>query len=166
MRKTLDFIGLDNYFFTGNYSLIESKQDLGVFERERRADPSNLRDGETPITERQLQGQSPFILNLGFGYNNQDSGWESGLFYNVQGPTLEIVSDGNVGDVYTRPFNDLKFNLSKRFGENKQNKITIRVSNILDDERLSEFESFRSSRQIFSLLEPGRTFSLGYSTSF
>lgn len=166
MRKNLDFIGLNNFFFNGNYSLIESKQDLGIFERERRSDPANLRDGETPITERQLQGQSPWILNLGFGYNNQDNGWEGGLFYNVQGPTLEIVSDGNVGDVFTQPFNDLKFNLGKTFGKNKQNKITFRVSNLLDDERLSEFESFGSTRQIFSLREPGRAFSLGYSTKF
>lgn len=166
VRRNLDFVGLTNFFFNGNYSLIESQQDLGVFEQARRSDPQNLRDGETPITERQLQGQSPWILNLGFGYNNRDSGWEGTVLYNVQGPTLEIVSDGNVGDVFTRPFNDLRLNLGKTFGKNKQNKITLRASNILDDERLSEFESFGSSRQIFSLREPGTSFSIGYSTKF
>ncbi|MEO9512473.1 MAG: TonB-dependent receptor [Flavobacteriaceae bacterium] len=165
-RKDLDFIGLNNFFFNGNYSLIDSKQDLGIFERERRSDPQNLRDGESPITERQLQGQSPWIVNVGFGYKNQDNGWESNLLYNVQGPTLEIVSDGNVGDVFTRPFNDLRFNMSKTFGKNQQNKIMFRASNILNDERLSEFESFRSSNQIFSLRKPGQSFSIGYSTKF
>ncbi|MEL6918663.1 MAG: TonB-dependent receptor, partial [Bacteroidota bacterium] len=165
-RKDLAFIGLTNFFFNGNYSIIESNQDLGQFEQARRSDPQNLRDGETPITERELQGQSPWILNLGFGYNNRDSGWEGGLFYNVQGSTLEIVSDGNVGDVFTRPFNDLRFNISKTFGANKQSKITLRASNILNDERLSEFESFGSSDQIYSLREPGQSFSLGYSVKF
>ncbi len=166
VRRSLDFVGLNDFFFNGNYSLIESQQDLGIFEQARRSDPQNLRDGETPITERQLQGQSPWILNLGFGYNNQESGWEGTVLYNVQGPTLEIVSDGNVGDVFTRPFNDLRLNLSKSFGKNKQNKITLRATNILDDERLSEFESFGSSNQIFSLREPGTSFSIGYSTRF
>ena len=165
-RRSLDFIGLNDFFFNGNYSLIESRQDFGVFEQSRRSDPQNLRDGEEAPTERQLQGQSPWILNLGLGYNNKELGWEGGFFYNVQGPTLEIVSDGNVGDVFTRPFNDLRFNVSKSFGKSKQNKVTLRVSNILDDERLSEFESFGSSRQIFSLREPGRSLSLNYSVKF
>ncbi|WP_343488069.1 TonB-dependent receptor [Allomuricauda sp. d1] len=166
VRKDLGFIGLNNFFFNGNYSLIESQQDLGIFEQQRRADPANLRDGEEPITERQLQGQSPWIVNAGFGYNNAESGWEGSLFYNVQGPTLEIVSDGNVGDVFTQPFNDLKFNLSKTFGDKTEHKITFRASNILDDERLSEFESFGSANKIFSFWEPGRTFSLSYNISF
>jgi len=166
LRRSLDFIGLNNFYLNGNYSVIESTQDLAEDELERRSDPNNLRVGETPITERTLQGQSPWILNIGFGYNNRDSGWESGLFYNVQGATLEIVSNGNTGDVFTRPFNDLRFNLSKTFGENKQNKITFRVTNLLDDDRLSEFESFGSSRQIFSRWEPAQTFSLSYSTKF
>ncbi|MEM8999340.1 MAG: carboxypeptidase-like regulatory domain-containing protein [Bacteroidota bacterium] len=166
LRKDLAFLGLNNFFFNGNYSLIESNQELSEAERILRSTETNLREGENPMTERQLQGQSPFILNLGLGYNNRDTGWEGGLFYNVQGATLEIVSDGNIGDVYTRPFNDLKFNLSKTFGQNKQNKITFRVTNLLDDERLSEFESFGSSRKTYSLREPGQSFSLSYSTKF
>ncbi len=166
VRKDLSFIGLNNFFFNGNYSLIESTQDLSEAERILRATDTNLRAGETPITERQLQGQSPWILNLGLGYNNRDTGWEGGFFYNVQGATLEIVSDGNIGDVFTRPFNDLKFNVSKTFGQNKQNKITFRASNLLGSERLSEFESFGSSRQTYSFRDPGQSFSLSYSTRF
>ncbi len=166
LRKSLDFIGLNDFFFNGNYSLIDSRQDFGVFEQERRSDPQNLRDGEEAPTERELQGQSPYIINVGLNYNNQENGWEGGFFYNVQGSTLEIVSDGNVGDVFTRPFNDLRFSLSKTFGAQQQNKISFRVTNLLDDERLSEFESFGSSNQIYSLFAPGQSFSLSYSTKF
>ncbi len=166
VRRTLDFIGLNNFYFNGNYSYIDSKQDLSEDELARRSDPDNLRDGETPITERTLQGQSPWILNIGLGYNNRESGWESGLFYNVQGSTLQIVSNGNTGDVFTKPFNDLRFNLSKTFGQNKQNKVSFRVTNLLGDDRLSEFESFGSTNQIFSRWEPAQTFSLSYSTKF
>lgn len=166
LRKSLDFMGLDNFFFNGNYSLIHSRQDFGVFEQGRRSDPQNLRDGEDAPTSRQLQGQSPFIVNLGLNYNHSEKGWESGLFYNVQGSTLEIVSDGNVGDVFTRPFNDLKFSLSKTFGDKKQHKISFRASNLLGDERVSEFESFGSSSKTFSFFDPGRAFSLSYSTKF
>ncbi|KPM32779.1 Putative outer membrane protein [Croceitalea dokdonensis DOKDO 023] len=165
-RSDLSIIGLNNFFFNGNYSLINSTQDLNEDERILRATETNLRVGETPITERQLQGQSPWILNLGLNYNSNDNGWEGGLFYNVQGPTLEIVSDGNIGDVFTRPFNDLKFSIGKSFGQNDQNKITLRISNLLNDERLSEFESFGSTRKTYSLLQPGQSFSVSYSTRF
>ena len=41
---------------------------------------------------------------------------ETGLFYNVQGKTLEIVGTGVVPDVYTLPFHSLNFNFSKNFG--------------------------------------------------
>ena len=169
-RRNLDFIGLDDFSINGNYSIIESQQTLAEAEfnnrdRVRRTDENgNIIEGQT--TERQLQGQSPWILNVGLNYNDQNSGWEGNIYYNVQGPTLEIVGTGAIADVFTRPFNDLRLSIGKSFGKNKQHKVNFRVSNLLNDERLSEFESFRASRQIFSLLEPGQTFSLSYSTKF
>ena len=113
-----------------------------------------------------MQGQAPYLINVGLNYDNSDIGLRTGLFYNVQGETLEVVGIREVPDVYTQPFNSLNFTLNKSFGENQRSSIDLKVSNILGDERLSEYESFGASNQIFSLREPGTEISLGYTFKF
>ena len=51
---------------------------------------------------RTLQGQAPYLINSGISYTNPDKGIQTGIFYNVQGKTLEIVGDGFRPDVYRR----------------------------------------------------------------
>lgn len=60
-------------------------------------------------------------------------GWQGGLFYNVQGETLQVVGIRNVPDAYTQPFHNMSFRLSKAFGEEKQSSINFGFSNILKD---------------------------------
>ncbi|HEX9600846.1 MAG TPA: hypothetical protein VF985_05100 [Mariniflexile sp.] len=102
----------------------------------------------------------------GQDYNNSDIGLQTGLFYNVQGSTLEIVGIGLVPDVYTQPFHSLNFTLSKAFGERRNSTVDLKISNLLNDERLSEFESFRATNQLYSLRQPGTEFALGYTYKF
>ncbi|QIE59697.1 TonB-dependent receptor plug domain-containing protein [Rasiella rasia] len=163
VRKNLGFIrGLDNINFNVNFSLIESQQEYSEDEREGRLD--NLRDGETLDDTRQLQGQSPYLLNLGFNY--EDNGWNGGLFYNSQGKTLQIVGAGDVADVYTLPFHNLKLNLSKSFGENRNSTISLKFENILDDKVESIYQSFGGEDQLYSRWSPGQDISLSYSVRF
>ena len=56
----------------------------------------------------------------------------------MQGETLQIVSQGDIPDVFTQPFHNLRLNLSKTFGEEMNNKISLSFTNILDD----KIESF------------------------
>ena len=114
---------------------------------------------------RDLQGQAPFLINVGLDYDNQE-GFRAGLFYNVQGRTLEIVGNGFVPDVYTVPFNSFNFTLNKAFGENKRSAIDLKINNILNSQRKSEYESFGAQNQIFSLRDPGTEISLGYTYKF
>ncbi len=165
VRKSMDFIpGLKDWYVNANFSIIESNQEFNDDEREARTD--NLRDGEELPDGRQLQGQSPFLVNFGFGYNGTDNGWQGGLFYNVQGETLEIVGNGDIPDVFTQPFHNLKLNLSKEFGKDRNNKISLNFSNILADEIESRYKSFGTADRIFSFRDPGQAISLGYSVSF
>lgn len=164
LRKNLGFIGLNKFSFNTNFSIIDSNEAFSEDERESRT--LVLRPGETLDDGRQLQGQSPFLVNAGFAFDSGETGWKAGLFYNVQGRTLQIVGARETPDVFTLPFNDLKFNLSKSFGEDNASTLTFRVNNILDDNRESVFESFGSEDQIFSRWSPGQTFSLGYSFKF
>jgi hypothetical protein len=165
LRKSLGFIpGWQNFSINTNISLIESQQNFSEDEREARED--NLREGETLGDYRQLQGQSPLLINFGLNYDNPANGWQAGLFYNVQGETLEIVGNGDIPDVFTQPFHNLRLNVSKAFGKDQQNKISLRFSNILNDEIESFYKSFRATDRIFSSRYPGQAISLSYSLQF
>lgn len=165
VRRSLDFIpGWQNFSFNANISVIESNQTFTEDEREARTD--NLRDGEVLPDGRQLQGQSPLLLNIGFNYDNSENGWQGGLNYNIQGKTLEIVGNGDIPDVFTLPFHNLKFNLSKELGKEKNSKISLRFENILNDKIESVYQSFGAEDQLFSSRYPGQAISLGYSYQF
>ncbi|WP_204344787.1 TonB-dependent receptor [Psychroserpens algicola] len=166
LRQRLGFIseGLRNLKFTTNISI--TKSELTMSEDEFTSRQLAARDGETIERERDLQGQAPYVINFGFDYNNSDIGLQTGLFYNVQGETLQVVGIGLVPDVYTQPFNSLNFTLNKAFGEDKKSAIDFKITNILNSKRESDFESFGAQNQIYSLREPGTEISLGYSYKF
>lgn len=164
LRKNLDFIGLNNFSLNVNYSIIESDEIYN--EDERLLRENLLRDGETLDSGRVLQGQSPFLLNAGIAFESEDSAWKSSLSYNVQGKTLQIVGAGEIADVYTLPFNDLKFNISKSFGEDQNQTITFKAGNLLNDDRESVFQSYKAEDQLYSKWSPGQDFSLSYSFKF
>ena len=144
--------------------MIESQQEYSDDEREGRLD--NLREGETLDDTRQLQGQSPYLINVGLNYDNEDTGWQGGLFYNTQGKTLQIVGAGDVADVYTLPFHNVKLNISKTLGENKNSTISLQFENLLDDDIESVYQSFNAEDQIYSKWNPGQEISLSYSIRF
>ena len=165
-RKSLGFIsnGLEKLKININASYIES--NLTMFEDEYNRRVSAARDGESIDKKRDLQGQSPYLINAGLNYNDAEIGLQTGLFFNVQGKTLEVVGTGIVPDVYTMPFNSLNFTLNKKIGAEKKSTIDIKISNILDNKRKSVYESFNTADQVFSQLNPGTEFSIGYSYNF
>ncbi|WP_081210577.1 TonB-dependent receptor [Salegentibacter sediminis] len=169
VRKNFGFIteGLKKLSANLNVSVIDSRVEMdrspsGEFESRQR----NLRPGEEFDGTRQLQGQSPFLINAGLDYTDPERGWQAGIFYNTQGKTLELVGLGTVPDVYTMPFHSLNFNLNKSFGEEKNSTISLKISNILGDDIESKFQSFGAEDQIFSLRTPGTPISLSYSYKF
>ncbi|WP_179316458.1 TonB-dependent receptor [Winogradskyella undariae] len=167
-RKNFSFISesLSDLSLNVNVSIIDSKIEMAKGEgQEYESRQQFARDGETIDDTRELQGQSPFLVNVGLNYNNTDSGFETGIFYNVQGKTLEVVGFGQNPDVYTQSFNSLNFNLSKSFGKDNRSKLSLKVDNILNDDKLSQYESYGDATANFSLRNPGTTFSLGYSMS-
>jgi hypothetical protein len=106
------------------------------------------------------------LINVGLDYANEDIGLQTGLFYNVQGTTLEVVGTGIVPDVFTNPYNSLNFTLNKAFGEKKNSSIDLKITNILGDKKESFYESYQALDQIYSLRNPGTEFSLGYTYKF
>ena len=124
----------------------------------------NARDGERIKNTRDMAGQAPYIVNAGFMYDGLNNGLQAGLFYNVQGRTLQYVGISNRPDVYSVPFHSLNFNANKSFGQDDKLQLGINISNILGDFKEQQFKSFGAQDQFFSRLNPGTTIgvSLGY----
>ena len=137
--------------FNGSYIISDEKYSEDELKLRRlglRVNQWGLRD--------HYKGQSPYLINAGLEYNNQDKGFQGGLFYNVQGKTLQVVGNGFYPDVYTIPFNSLNFNFIKQLRKNRT--LTFKVTNLLDDNRESQFIGYKQEREYFSFRQIGRTF--------
>ncbi len=108
---------------------------------------------------RELQGQSPFIINADLGYENPNSGTVAGLYFNVFGRRLSNVSLGGTPDVYERPSPQLDFTFSQNLRSDWKMKVSVK--NLLD----SAFEQtyrFEHEDYTYFRYKKGRSFSLGF----
>lgn len=156
LRKRLDQVlpWLKHVSLGGNASFINSRINIGENElRIKQALDSTASD------TRELQGQSPFTLNLDLAYENYETGTSIGLYYNVFGRRLSVVSLGATPDVFERPRPQLDFTASQQF-----RSVTVKVSakNLLNS---AYRETYRYQGQDFDYYryETGRTFSLSLS---
>ena len=160
-----DILNNDNHKFSLNLntSVIQSIQTMSDAEYQGRliSNPDKEIDDS-----RELQGQSPYLINLGLVYNLFEKNIEIGSYYNVQGKTLEVVGIGNLPDVYTLPFHNLNLNISKSFGKNLDQSLTFKAENLLNSKRESEYDYYNIETSPFSIYNPGQSFSLGYSIKF
>lgn len=165
-RRHLGFLApaLEALSVNVNVTLAQSVATMSEVEFEARK--AFERDGETITDTRQMAGQSPYVINAGLIYSPSDKGRELGLFYNVQGPTLEVVGIGLYPDVYTEPFHSLNASFTQKLGAEGRTVLDLRVSNLLDDRRESFYRSFGADPAVFNSLNPGRSFSVGLSHRF
>ena len=164
-RKSLGFLSprFENFLWTTNVTITESRINMSA--TELRSRELTAREGEVIGTSRDMAGQAPYIVNTGISYNNFSNGWEAGVYYNVQGPTLNLVGFGNRTDTYTVPFHALNLNINKTFGADERIRTSLGVQNLLNDKREIVFSSFGAQDQIFTQLAPGTrvNFSVGFS---
>jgi hypothetical protein len=165
-RKSLKFISpaLKNFSISTNITLVESRIEMS--DREFNSRLGYEKEGETITNIRAMAGQSPIVINGGLQYRADSLGFEAGLFYNVKGQTLYIVGAGLFPDIYIEPFHSLNFSLNKKFGKEQNSAIDFRITNILDDRIETFYQSFQAEQQVFSSINPGRTFSISYSHRF
>ena len=160
-----DILNNDNHKLSLNLntSVIQSIQTMSDAEYQGRliSNPDKEIDDS-----RELQGQSPYLINLGLVYNLFEKNIEIGSYYNVQGKTLEVVGIGNLPDVYSLPFHNLNLNISKSFGKNLDQSLTFKAENLLNSKRESEYDYYNIETSPFSIYNPGQSFSLGYSIKF
>jgi len=158
---------LRNLSFNSNLTYTKSLIKMSNVEYQSRLD--NARVGETVKEYRDMAGQAPYIINLGLSYDGGEKGFwnglEAGLYYNVQGKTLQFVGMVDRPDIYSLPFNSLNFNSNKSFGKDKKMQLGLKIENILGDWKESVFESYKAADQYFTRLDPGVTFQIRFSYS-
>jgi outer membrane receptor protein involved in Fe transport len=165
-RKNFEFISpfLKDLNLSANFTYVKSSIDMTDIEFNARK--LYEKTGETIQRTRSMAGQAPYVVNVGLSYQSDELGFDAGVFYNVKGPTLEIVGAGLFPDVFTEPFHNLSMSFNKRLGQDNKHAIDFKVSNILNDRVESFYKSFEAQDQIFNSYNPGVSFSFGYKYSF
>ena len=165
-RKSLSMLtpALKNFFWNTNFTITESKINMSASELQSRK--LTAREGEVIKNTRDMAGQAPFLINTGLAYQGQNNGLEAGVFYNVQGATLNYVGFGNRTDTYSVPFHSVNLNVNKSFGTEERMQAGFGIDNLLNDKREFIFESYNAQDQIFSSLAPGVRVKFSFSYSF
>lgn len=116
LRKNLTFIGsaFNNFSLVTNIAFIHSKIQL-----EDNGGGSSFQE-----TNRPLQGQAPYIFNIGLYYDNFENGWNATVTYNRVGARISKVGYADLGDIVEQPADLIDLSVSKRFFE----KFTLKLS--------------------------------------
>ena len=160
LRKSLQFINGESGFskFASNLSLLFN---VSFIDSKLSVDDPLARD-----SIRQMQGQSPYIVNAGVYFQNK-SMWMVSVLYNVIGKRIAFVGDSNYPNIYEMPRNLLDFTIQKLIGEHW--KIGGGVRDILQSEVV--FQNIKGDHQVgenqvTKSFTPGRVYYLGFSYIF
>jgi len=159
-RKRLDEIAsFLNYFYVGaNFTYTASVVDISADELEVIRAVNPYVDGT-----RELQGQSPYLFNVNFAYQNYDMGTSVSVYYNVFGERLSAVSLGGTPNVYEQPRGMLDLILSQKLFGGFSAKFAAK--NLLN-EAVEHVHHFEGTDYIYSRFNTGRDFSFGISYTF
>jgi outer membrane receptor protein involved in Fe transport len=81
-------------------------------------------------SSRPMQGQSPYIINAGFFYNDEDAGLQANIQYNIFGKRIAFVGLPGQPTWWEMPRHMLDLTVSKRVG--KRTDIRFGVSDLLN----------------------------------
>lgn len=174
LRKSLGFIsGAENFSVIMNATLIKSRVQF--------------RDGELH-RDRPLQGQSPYMVNAGIFYYNDNNGLMVTMLYNVIGKRIVAVgrpspnSWEDIPNIYEMPRNALDLAVSKKINKHFEIKMSIKdilneavmlSQNINTSVDMAEVTGgtdktirYFNRNQITKSYKPGRYFSAGITYKF
>ena len=124
IRKSLGFIsGAENFSVILNAALIKSKVQFGKGELNR---------------DRPLQGQSPYLVNAGIFYYNDNNGLMITLLYNIIGKRIVAVGRPSpnqwedIPNIYEMPRNVLDLAIAKKI--NKRFEIKAGIKDIFNQQ--------------------------------
>lgn len=160
IRKRLHEFEKTAFSFLKNFTLI---MNASLINSEINIDSPTERAGK-----RELQGQSPYILNVGAYYQLEKIKLVSSLMYNKVGRRISVVGDKDNPHVYEMPFNSLDFTFEKSI--TKWASLKVGFKNILDSDVVfqqyneildSNNEVKETKIQINQKYKPGRQLKIG-----
>lgn len=110
---------VDGLWFGGNAALIASQVIIGEAQR-----------GTLTSSERPLEGQSPWVLNLQVGSDDDDIGFGAAVLYNVAGPRIVEVGALSLPDTFEQPVHQLDVVLRQRLPLGLS--LSLKAQNLLD----------------------------------
>lgn len=165
IRKNLAFMGLKDFSWSFNGSLIKSQVRFEKGSQEK---------------DREMQGQSPYLINTGFFYQNADHGWNAAVLYNrigkrIVGVGRSLGSSGaedtkNIPNSYEMPRNTIDLSLGKKFGH-WELKATVRdlLAEKVTFKQIDEVVvsgQAKSVEEVTKQFKPGRNYGLTVSYNF
>lgn len=169
-RQSMGFISERISGLRVNANITWSSSKIKMSDTEYQSRLENARLGQEIEEYRPMAGQAPYLINGGISYSGGKEGfWERielGLFYNVQGTTLEYIGVADRPDIYTRPFHSLNFNSSFKLGEKRRWALGLKVKNLLQEDIELVYKSFEAEDQFFEKRSPGILSTLKLSYNF
>jgi len=164
-KKMNEFKNTGIFSFLSNLTLIAN---ASLIKSEIVVDSPTERTGT-----RELQGQSPYIVNFGAFYQDDKSKLTTSIMYNEVGKRLTLVGDKTIPHVYEMPFHSLDFTFEK--GLASWVSVKLGIKNLLNDEivfqQLDEFTnpltSLPQSRiEVKQRYKPGMQIKIGVNMLF
>ena len=160
VKKSLGFIGLPNFSLNANCAFIHSKVRFAPGAKEN---------------DRAMQGQSPYIVNLGLFYRSNPLALNASVLYNRIGKRIVGVGRSmgttentvNIPDSYEMPRNTIDINLGKELGKHFEVKLSAR--NVLNENVC--YKQFLETghgtvEEVTRRYRPGRNFSISAGYKF
>ena len=155
MRKKIDFSkALKNFTFTSNLSYIYNRVK-----------------GANANLNRPMQGQSPYLVNLGLQYDIEKSGISSTLLFNQIGRRIAYVGNEQVPAIWENPRPLMDFQFAKKLLKSK-GVIKLNVSDILNKKAifyhdLDESKKYVAGKDALAIERKyGTTFSITFGYNF
>ena len=161
VRKGLGFIApkLDVFNIFTNVTILKSSVSLGGVSA----------GGQQQSFNRPLQGQSPYLVNVGLQYNDKNGKVNASLLYNRIGQRLSLAGgkDQLIYDIYERPRDLVDLQVSMKVLKNK-GEVRFTASDIFNQpfyfyENVDAKNKFTSGTdRLWNSYTPGTTFSIGF----
>lgn len=157
IRKSLNGLTnskiIDDMFVVFNTALIHSRVELGEAGLGQAYD------------ERPMQGQSPYIVNLGLYYSDPSPNFHIAILYNVIGQRIFMIGYDDYAEIYEMPRNLVDVSITKGISENIELKLGVRdfinnESRFIQDNRRDGNLNHKTNQNI-ERYYPGTTLSLG-----
>jgi TonB-dependent receptor len=166
IRKNLSFINdaewLENLIVGANITYVKSTVDVSNLN-------NNTGGNGGVLSDRPLQGQSPYLLNFSLLYTEPKTGISASALYNRIGDRIFIVGSGQVRGAWEKGRDVIDLQISKKVLKNK-GEVKFTVSDLLNQSTVfyQDFDgefgySEANGDRVFQSYKWGTTLNVGFS---